>query len=362
MKTSRNRFLPPLLGSIALLLAPAEGAEIAKLQNITALNDGGAWSGGAVPGAGDVMLWNSLYTTPGAAASLSQLGADLSVLGLKVTNVGGTRNVGATMVGFQNGSSANTLTIGAGGIDLSAATQSIQIQSRVLLGANQTWNIGNASTAGSPQGFNNNEDLGLNAQVAAAPFNLGGNTLTTAGAGQVTVTSGWTLSNGTLSVGNNLFVIQGGANRQTTIDSTMTLNANAGGNLRLQANSGALVCNAPVNLNGGTLTLISNSSAANTVNGNINVLAPSTIAVTSTNPPVLIHNGNLTGSAALTITNTAAAIALPLQFAGNNSGYSGTATRATRLSSATAGSAGATWSVTAPRRRTARGTLCKSRV
>lgn len=46
------------------------------------------------------MLWDATYTTPGIATTLSQLGGDLSVLGLKVTNVGGALNTVGIMVGF----------------------------------------------------------------------------------------------------------------------------------------------------------------------------------------------------------------------------------------------------------------------
>ena len=181
---------------VPVLALPSQAAEIAKLPNNTALNLGGAWNGGVVPGTSDIMLWDSSFTTPGTAATLSQLGADLSVQGLKVTNVGGTANLATTMVGFQNTSSANTLTIGSSGIDLSAATQALTLQSKILIGANQTWSIANANTNNNPQTFNNGEDLGFGAQAAGAAFNLGGNTVTVNGTGAVTISSGYTLSNG----------------------------------------------------------------------------------------------------------------------------------------------------------------------
>jgi autotransporter-associated beta strand protein len=170
------------------------------------------------------------------------------------------------------------------------------------------------------------------------------------GAGQITITSGYTLDNGTLNVGNNLFVIQGGGNRLTTINSNVTTNVNAGGALRLQSNSGALTSSGPINLNGGNLILHANNATnAVTLNGNINVAAASTITVSSPLNGPVIHNGMLTGSAPLSITNSAADPARVLQLAGNNSGYSGPITlsgsQSTRLVNASAGSATATWSV-----------------
>ena len=338
--------LAPLFGSIALLLPGALFADSSKAPNTTALNTAGSWANGIVPNSTNLAIWDSLISS----ATNAPLGGDLSWLGIKVANVGGTANSTVLMT-IGNAASANTLTLGASGIDLSTATQALSIQSKILLGANQTWNIANANTAGSPAGFNNNEDLSFAAQ-ALASFNFGGNTVTTAGAGQITITSGYTLSNGTLNVGNNLLVIQGGASRLTTLDSTLTLGVNAGATLRLQANSGALLSNAPINLNGGTLNFLANNATnAVTSNGNLNVLAASTITVTGGLNGPTIQNGNLTGSAALAINNTTADVVRLLQLGGNNSAYSGTITlggtagRATRLNTATAGSAAATWSV-----------------
>jgi autotransporter-associated beta strand protein len=177
-------------------------------------------------------------------------------------------------------------------------------------------------------------------------------TASVSGTGAITVSSGYTLSNGTLDVSLPLFVIQGGANTLTTISNTLTTKINAGGAVRLQSNSGAMTANGAINLNGGNLILFANNATnAVTVNGAINVLVPSTISVQSPANGPVVHNGNLTGSAALAINNTTGDVARVLQLAGNNSGYSGTITfggtagRATRLTSATAGSSNATWNV-----------------
>ena len=303
------------------------------------------------------MLWDANYTTPGAATTLSQLGGDLSVLGLKVTNVGGTTNAATTMVGFQNTGSANTLTIGSAGIDLGAARQVLTIQSKVLIGADQLWTISNANTATNPQGFNNGEDLAFNAQALGASLNFGSKTVTTAGAGQVTVTSGFALSNGTLNVGNNLFVVQGGASRLTTIANTLGIGIASGSILQFQSNSGAITSAAPITLNGGTLRLVTNNGTQGvTQSGNITVATPSTLQIgnsftggSSTGP--LIFSGNLVGSAPLALNNIAANAGAVLQMSGTNSGYAGTITlggtagRSTRLTTSTAGSAAATWTI-----------------
>jgi autotransporter-associated beta strand protein len=376
----------PILSSVVsgfiVTIQASHSAEIPKLQNVAALNTGASWVGGVVPGPDDVMLWDSNFTAPGAIATMSQLGGDLTVAGIKVTNVGGTRNAAATTVGFQNTTSANTLTLGASGIDLSTAFQTMTASSRILLSAPQTWTIGNSNTNGSPVGLNNNEDLAFFSQAAATPFNFGGHLVTTTGAGQATATSGYTLSNGTLRVGNNLFVIQGGSNRVTTIADTLNLEVVTGGTLRLQNNSGAgglsLVSSAPVKLDGGTLIFQLNSALAlnssglvtvnsgtvnfnhssngiNTISGGLHFAGDGSITETGANAAANATNftGNLTGSGNISYRNTSTGLPFGyLRMSGDNSGYSGAITlagasgnRILQLAAATAGSAAATWDI-----------------
>lgn len=374
MKPKRRILVPVLFVGTGLYLS-ASGAEITKLQNTNQLDNGASWSGGVVPGASDVMLWNATYTTPGATGTLAAIGSNLSVAGIKVTDVGGTRNAATTMVGYQNTGSA-ILTIGSGGIDLSVATQAFYAGSRITIGANQTWNIGNANTNASPQGFNNNEDLGFQAPAAGAAFEFGGKKVTTTGVGQISVTSGYTMSNGTLEVGNNLFVIQGGTNRLTTVNNTLGITVNTGSALRLQSNSGAITCNAPITVNGALNLLSNNGTQAVSVTGPITLATGSTLNVAHTQAgPVTIsgavsasgavtltdsggstrvteYTGNITTSGTITYANTATVTGTLTNWKGNNFGITGTVavngasgTRALRLGSATAGSAAATWNV-----------------
>ena len=356
----------PLIGSIAFLL-PAGAAEIQKANNATALNLPGAWQAGALPGTGDVMLWDATVLAPGAprtVGALSALGVDTSIFGLKVTNVGGARNVAASAVGIQNASSANTLTIGAGGIDLTTATHAFYLEPKITLSANQNWIINNASTHATPMGFNNNEDLGFRAMTAATattantPFDLGGFAATTSGNGSVTMSSGYNVTNGTINIGNALFLMGGGDTRAVIVANTVNLNVATGAILHFQSNSGIITSSAAIGLTGGTLKLVS-ANAANqvTVNNTVTVNSASTLLVgnnvgnastASTNG--IIFNANLLGSANLALTNNASTASV-LVMNGDNSGYSGTinytgtAGRIARLNSATAGSANATWNV-----------------
>jgi autotransporter-associated beta strand protein len=364
------------------LQALSHGAEIPKLFNNNALNTGGAWSGGVAPGTGDVMLWDSTFVdTLSSVAALSPLGGDMSVQGIKVTNVGGTRNVAARYVGFQNPLSANTLTIGSAGIDMSAATQVLLLHSKIQIGANQSWVIADANTQANGAGFNNSEDLAFSSLAAGTAFNFGGNTVTTSGNGFVTISSGFTLSNGTLNSGNNLFVIQGGGSRVTTLNSDLNLIVSSG-RLRIGAQSGvagvSLVSNSPLTVNGGAFeiwnnnvnsvtqagavtlnngsgyTQILNSSGPNVTSGAVSVNGAVTWNVigsgTQANGGQV--TGNISGSGNINYLNTGTGTGAYANFSGDNSGYTGTialagasGNRSLRLSSATAGSAAATWNI-----------------
>ncbi|MDB6150765.1 MAG: hypothetical protein JWQ44_2213 [Chthoniobacter sp.] len=351
-----GRVTLPLALSIATLLPCAAWADTTKAANATALNLPASWVENVVPTSTDVAVWDGSVSATNLAGQ-PQLGGDQSWSGIRVSNVGGTRNAANTMAGFQNASSANTLTLGSAGIDMGAATHAFTIQSRILLAADQTWNIANANTASNPLGFNNGEDLGFSALALGVPLNLGGFAVNTAGSGAVTITSGYTLSNGTLNIGNAFFVIQGGGSRASEVASSTTLNIAAGARLQFQSNSGPISSAAVMNLNGGTLQLTTNNATtAVTQSGAITVNSPSTILVGNTvtggssTGPVIV-SGNISGSEALALNNTAANASAVLRLTGNNSGYTGTVTlggttgRVVRLASATAGSAAATWNV-----------------
>lgn len=358
------------VSAAALIQSPAFASDFTKLQNTNALNLATAWSNigdeDGIPDADDTLVWDFTFTTPvnpRDAGSLSALGGDLSVFGIRVADVGGTRNAGSIAVGFQNAGSANTLTIGSGGIDLSSATQAFYLESKLALSANQTWFVNNANTNGSPSGFNNGEDLTLRAQsgsttAASTAFNLGGFTVDTIGNGAVTVSSGYAITNGTINIGNSLFLIGGGDSRLVTVGSDVNLNVASGSILHFQSNSAGVTSSANIALNGGTLKLANNNAGNQiTLSGTTTVNSASTLqvgnnvgggSVASTNG--VLFNSNLVGSAPLTVTNNASTTSL-LVMGGNNSGYSGTLTfggtsgRATRLTTANSGSATATWSI-----------------
>src|ERR1700694_2178916 len=215
-------FVVTTLIAVTLLLAQsAQAATRTKANNTTNLNLTGSWSGGVVPGSGDIALWNSTVT----GANTVSLGANLNFGEIQITNPGGLVTINA----------GNTLTLSgiAGvGIDMSAATQNLTLNCNITIGAAQTWNIGSGRTLtlGGSAAVNNGGFLltitgAGNTSIGTIISGAGG--LTTSGTGTLTLTGantysgGTTLSAGTLNVNNakalgtGTFTISGG-----TIDNT----------------------------------------------------------------------------------------------------------------------------------------------
>lgn len=135
-----HRFQPtknmPSLLKRALVLAAAlavlsglsaQASSIVKANNTDNLNLTTSWSGSVVPGVGDIAVWNSTVT----GANTVALGADTSWSGIQIVSPGG-------LVTIQAG---NTLTNGASGIDMSAATQSLTLNNNLVVGAPQFWTL-----------------------------------------------------------------------------------------------------------------------------------------------------------------------------------------------------------------------------
>ncbi len=113
------------------LFAVCVGAqEIIKANNSLPLNDPASWTGGVVPGDGNIAVWDNTVL----GANTVTLGSALTWDGLRLTNPGGT----VTLQG------ANRLTLDGGAatdLDLSLATQDLVLDLPVTLGSSQTANI-----------------------------------------------------------------------------------------------------------------------------------------------------------------------------------------------------------------------------
>ena len=121
--------LPAVFALAALGGTSLHAADIPKADNTTALNVGTSWVGGNVPGAGDVALYDNTVTAARSAA----IGSNLSWLGIRVANPGGTQTIATT--------AGSTLTLGSSGIDMSAATADLSISAVMNLAVPQTWSI-----------------------------------------------------------------------------------------------------------------------------------------------------------------------------------------------------------------------------
>jgi len=114
------------------MLAPsAQGTDIIHGLNTANANLGTTWVGGAAPSSSDVAVWDSTVT----GANSSALGANVSWQGIKIIGPGGLVTLGTT-------AEASVLTLGSSGINMSAATQNLLINTNLAVGStNQTWTV-----------------------------------------------------------------------------------------------------------------------------------------------------------------------------------------------------------------------------
>jgi autotransporter-associated beta strand protein len=143
-----------LTGNSPFLVTVRGPVPIAKADNTNALNVGSSWVGGLVPDANSFAVWDSTVT----GANTVALGASASWSGLSISNPAGPVTISA----------GNTLTLGALGIDMGAATQNLTVSSGLTIdaGSHQAWNVaaGRALTV----------DTGAFTRSAGATLNLTG--------------------------------------------------------------------------------------------------------------------------------------------------------------------------------------------
>ena len=207
----------PLVVSAQLLVLAwaAPAATYSKANNGTALNVPGSWAAGVVPTGADIGQWDSTVST--AANCTNNLGAATNWAGIKI--VGPAAPVTIT-------NSAATLTLGASGIDMAAATQGLNLNTPVALGAAQTWNIASGQT------------------LTAKGTLSGGGSLTKSGSGTLTLYGTNTYNGGTTIAGGNIALV----NSYEFGSGPVTVNSN--GAAYNYSATGLTITNA-VTLNGG---------------------------------------------------------------------------------------------------------------
>jgi autotransporter-associated beta strand protein len=209
MKANTLRTTTQFLGFGALCFGAGTlcAADLIKADNADNLNLSTSWALGGVPGAADVAVWDGTVTS----ASSTLLGADLGWAGLRIASPGGAVSIGA----------GNTLTLGASGIDMSAATQGLTLANGTVLGAAQNWNVGTGVSL-----------------VSSGSVTLN-NLLTKTGAGNLTLSAantgagGLTLSSGTLALNNTGAA---GSGAVTLNGGTLSLGADIGNAFNIAGN------------------------------------------------------------------------------------------------------------------------------
>jgi fibronectin-binding autotransporter adhesin len=171
---------------VVLTMVAASSSTKTKADNTNALNTDASWVGGTKPVATDTAKWDNTVTI----ARTANIGGNITWEKLIYTDPGGKGTIGAT------GGSA--LTLGSGGIDMSSATQDLDIAAALTMGASQTWNVASGKV------------------LTASGVVSGAYSLTTSGSGSVvlsnaanTYTGITTISGDTLSVGT---LANGGSN------------------------------------------------------------------------------------------------------------------------------------------------------
>jgi autotransporter-associated beta strand protein len=211
--------------------APADSV-VAKADNTASLIYGQSWVGGSPPASANTALWDSTVTEPNSTL----LGADASWNGLQILDPAGPVTI--------NG--ASTLSLGAGGIDMSVASQNLTLNHNVSLNSAQCWNVADSLT------------LAVNGAI------VGDGDLNKDGAGAL-VLGGVNTFTGNLNANAGLLVLASG--RAIPDTCTVTLADNAGALLRLDGSEtiGALAGGGSlggwVNLGANSLTLGGNNAS-----------------------------------------------------------------------------------------------------
>jgi len=267
-----RRLILPLAVAI---LPPVVRADVTKANNTTTLDQGGSYVGGVAPVSTDLLIYNNTVT----AANTTALGASLNILGLQIANPAAAITINAT--------AGATLTLGTSGINMSAATQDLTINSLLALGAAQEWNVG-----------------GRTLTVTTTPLADNGNALTFNGTGtfRASVNNAWgtgTLNLNTLNSAN--ITLTSTDTNARTFGNTLI---NFGGNLtfgQTATGTGALTfngTNAVFDLGGATRTFTVNQTT--TFTGTMQSATPG-VGLTKAGGGTLFLNGTATYSGATTI-------------------------------------------------------------
>ncbi|MEI6070957.1 MAG: autotransporter-associated beta strand repeat-containing protein [Verrucomicrobiae bacterium] len=265
-----------LLVAFAALLAPpaARAATITKGNSTTALNLGGSWTGGVVPGGLDIAKWDSTVT----GANTVDMGAALFFGEINIANPGGLVTITNT------GSFLLTLMgVNGVGIDMSVATQDLTINANLALGGWQSWNVQAGRTLTLGGTLTRNANTGI-AFMGGGTFAVGAANLVNDSTGitglWATYGSGTSIAYSTKNGTNNMVAYTGTAITDVTTASSNSTNYDYSAT--------------------GTTTLTAN----NTANSIRNTGGASIIDLGASGTNTLTLNGLLASAGAITIQRT----------------------------------------------------------
>ncbi len=201
----------------------------------------------AAPGFNDVAQWDSMAAL--TTATTFDLNAAASWLGIVIQNPGAAVTIGGGT------DTANTLTLGASGIGMSAASQNLTIDDPMSLGAAQTWNVAGGQTL-------------LIADFTANPTgittNLNGDALTITGSGNTTFGTSTAFQS---AVGGTPNPPPTTANTNSIIGAG-TITKNGTGTLTISSASNTITS---VTVNSGTFTINMSAASASGASSAANV-------------------------------------------------------------------------------------------
>jgi autotransporter-associated beta strand protein len=259
----------------------------------------GNWT--SAPATGDNVRFNN-SSTANLATVLDQ---DFSLNGVTLTDPSGPISIGG----------ANTLTLGAGGIDLSSATQDLTITAPLVLSEAQAWNI---ATGRNLSVSSNITSSGLLTTFGAGKVTLGAANILPNGAGAGNLSIGTTLDLNGFSQSVNALTGNGTVDNTGAAPVTLTVgNNDAGGTFGgiIQDTGGAL---ALVKTGTGALTLTgaNDFSGGFTNNGTGNV-APNNNTAFGTGP-VVMNGATIYATATVTLANELTLNGATLRIGGGN--------------------------------------------
>lgn len=299
--------------------------------------DAGNWVDGSAPTSGEAVVFDANAASTTTLATT--LGGAYSLSGITVVDPAGAVTVAAGTGG--------SLTLGAGGIDMGAATQNLAFNfgtanGVVSLGASQTWNV----AAG--------RSLSFSGSSANRTFSLGGSTVTKTGTGALNLTN-LSLSSGLFDIQGGTLTFTSGSSLGATSANTVSYKVGTGSTLQLTHSSGVFSFASSVELAGGTVLILGGSngtSIGGTFSGTGGTIA--TTGLSSTGSLTKTIAAGFSGSGTFNLQNNITSGSNHvLVLTGNNGAFAGTfninatsgTTKLVRIDSANVSNDSVTWAV-----------------